>query len=178
MMNTKSKVVVGTILVISGAASLIGNLGFLNENFVLPVLGAAFLIAYFVLGGNKRYRNLGFLIPGIILPGLQLLKLAEDNKVGEQTEVIMVFGILSTCFLLVFLIHTFWFKEVSRGQRNWPLYVSIALILFGGAAYAAEYYNWGFGMVILGNIWPAVLVVVGLRLLYKASKANKENING
>lgn len=177
-MNTKSKVVVGTILVIAGASSLIGNLGFLNENFVLPVLGAAFLIAYFVLGGNKHYRNLGFLIPGIILPGFQLLKLADDHKVSEQTEVIMVFGILSASFLLVYLIHTFWFKEVSRGQRNWPLYVSIILILFGAVAYAAEYYNWGFGFIILGNIWPAVLVVIGLRLLYKASKANKTNIKG
>ena len=177
-MNTKSKVVTGTILVIAGASSLIGNLGFLNENFVLPVLGAAFLIAYALLGGNKRYRNLGFLIPGIILPALQLVKLADDNKVGEQTEVIMVFGLLSASFLLVYLIHTFWFKELRRGQRNWPLYVSVLLILFGAVAYAAEYYNWGFGVIILGNIWPAVLVIVGLRLLYKATKANKTNIKG
>lgn len=176
-MNSKSKVITGSILIISGACSLVQNFGIINENFILPFLGAAFLITYFVLGGRKRYGNIGFLIPGIILPALQILKLADDNHVSEKTEVVLFFGAISASFLAIYLIHSFWFKEYSVGKRNWPLYVSIGLVLFGTVAYAAEYYNWGFGVILLGNAWPAILVLVGVRLLYKALRSEKQNLN-
>jgi putative Mn2+ efflux pump MntP len=32
-------------------------------------------------------------------------------------------------------------------------------------------------MVILNNIWPGILVIVGARMLYKALKGSKENLN-
>jgi putative Mn2+ efflux pump MntP len=34
-----------------------------------------------------------------------------------------------------------------------------------------------FGMVILNNIWPGVLVIVGARMLYKALKGSKQKLN-
>ncbi|MBL4937314.1 hypothetical protein JK636_16415 [Clostridium sp. YIM B02515] len=176
-MNSRSKVVTGSILVLAGGLTLIGNLQLLNENFVLPIMGAAFLFVYFILGARKNYRNIGFLIPGIILPGLQILKFADDYKVSEKTEILTVFGVLGASFLAIYFIHSFWYKEISKGQRNWPLYVSIILFVFGGITYAVEYFNWSFGMVIINNIWPGVLIIVGARMLYKAIKGNKEKIN-
>jgi hypothetical protein len=176
-MSSKSKVITGSILILAGASSLVQNFGIINENFVLPILGAAFLIVYFVLGGRKRYGNIGFLIPGVILPAMQVLKLADDYHASERTEIILVFGMLSACFLAIYLIHSFWFKEFSRGKRSWPLYVSLSLILFGVIVYAAEYYNWSFGVILLGNTWPIILVLVGIRLLYKALKIDKQNLN-
>jgi hypothetical protein len=152
-------------------------LNILNENFVLPILGAAFLLIYFILGARKKYGNIGFLIPGIILPAMQILKLADDNNVGEKAEVVIVFGILSVSFLVIYLIHSCWYKELSKGQRNWPLHVSIIIFFFGGVVYAVEYFNWMFGMVILNNIWPGVLVIVGARMLYKALKGSKQKLN-
>lgn len=176
-MNSRSKVVTGSILVLAGALTLIGNLQLLNENFVLPIMGAAFLFVYFILGARKRYGNIGFLIPGIILPSLQILKFADDYKVSEKTEVLLVFGTLGASFLAIYLIHSVWYKEISKGQRNWPLYVSLILFVFGAITYAVEYLNWSFGMVIINNIWPGVLIIVGARMLYKAIKGNKEKIN-
>jgi hypothetical protein len=177
IMNSRSKVITGSILVLAGATSLIGNLQILNENFILPILGAAFLFIYFILGARKKYGNIGFLIPGIILPALQILKLADDYNVGEKAEVVIVFGILGVSFLAIYLIHSCWYKELRRGQRTWPLHVSIILFIFGGVVYAIEYFNWTFGMVILNNIWPGVLVIVGVRMLYKALKGSKEKLN-
>lgn len=177
-MKSRSKLIVGSIFILSGATSLIGNLGVINENFFLPMLGAAFLVIYIILGGRKSYGNIGFLIPGIILPGLQILKLADDRQVAENIEVLMVFGILSASFLAIYLIHSFWFKELRKGQRNWPLFVCIILVIFGGFVYAVEYFNWGFGAVLLSNMWPAVLVLIGLRLLFKAYREKgKEELN-
>jgi hypothetical protein len=176
-MNSRSKAITGSILVLAGASSLIGNLQILNENFILPILGAAFLFIYFILGARKKYGNIGFLIPGIILPVLQILKLADDYNVGEKAEVVIVFGILGVSFLAIYLIHSCWYKQVSRGQRTWPLHVSIILFIFGGIVYAVEYFNWTFGMVILNNIWPGILVIIGARMLYKALKGSKEKLN-
>jgi hypothetical protein len=176
-MNSRSKAITGGVLVLAGAASLLGNLNILNENFLLPVIGAAFLFIYFILGARKNYRNIGFLIPGIILPAMQILKFAEDNNVGEKAEVIIVFGVLCVSFLAIYLVHTFWFKQGSRGQRSWPLYVSIVLCIFGAVVYAVEYFDWKIGMVILNNIWPGILVIVGVRMLYKALKGTKQKLN-
>jgi hypothetical protein len=176
-MNSRSKIITGLILILAGAFTLIGNMGILNENFVLPILGAGFLFVYFILGARKNYRNLGFLIPGIILPGLQILKIVDDNKMKEEVQIAAVFGILAVSFLAIYLIHTFWYKQLGKGQRNWPLYVSIILLIFGGAVYAIEYFNWNSGIVILNNIWPGILVLAGVRMLYKALKTNRKNLN-
>lgn len=176
-MNSRSKVITGSILVLAGVSSLIGNLEILNENFILPILGAAFLFIYFILGARKKYGNVGFLIPGIILPAFQILKFADDNNVSEKAEVVIVFGVLCVSFLAIYLIHTCWYKQVSRGQRSWPLHVSIILFIFGGVVYAIEYFNWTFGMVILNNVWPGILVIVGVRMLYKALKGSKKELH-
>lgn len=176
-MNTRSKMVTGSILVLAGVSSILGNAHILNENFLLPILGAAFLCVYFLLGARKNYGNIGFLIPGIILPAMQILKIADDNNVGEKTELIIVFGVLSLSFLAIYLIHSFWYKQLSKGQRNWSLYVSVILLVFGGIVYAVEYLDWKFGMILLNNIWPAVLVIVGARMLYKALKGNKQKLD-
>lgn len=176
-MNSRSKVITGSILVLAGASSLVGNLQILNENFILPILGAAFLFIYFILGARKNYGNIGFLIPGIILLAMQILKLADDNNVGEKAEIVIVFGILACSFLAIYLIHTCCYKQLRSGQRNWPLYVSIILVFFGAVLYAVEYFNWTFGVVLLNNIWPGILVIVGVRLLYKALKGSKQNLN-
>lgn len=176
-MNTRSKVIVGSILLLSGASSILGNLDFINENFVLPVLGAAFLIVYFILGARKKYSNIGFLIPGVVLPALQTLKIAEDNNLGEKAEVVIVFGVLSVCFVAIYLIHSCWFKELKRGQRVWPLIVSVMLLVFGGIVYAIEFLKWKFGVVLLSNVWPGILVIVGAIMLYKAVKGNKQQLS-
>jgi uncharacterized membrane protein (GlpM family) len=175
-MKSKSKIITGSILILAGVSTLIENFNLINESFVLPVLGAAFLFFYFMLGARKKYGNIGFLIPGIILPALQLLEYVDNSKVGEEAEIAVVFGVLSISFLAIYLIHTYWFKEVSKGQRNWPLYVSIIVFLFGTAVFAIEIFNWKFGMVFVNNMWPAVLVIVGGRMLFKAIKENKEKI--
>jgi hypothetical protein len=175
-MKSRSKSILGSILIMAGAVTLLGNLNILNENFILPILGIGFLAVYFMLGARKSYGNIGFLIPGIILSALQIFKIADDNNVSEKTEIIIVFGVFSICFLLMYLIHTCWFKELSTGKRNWPLYVSIAFLFFGGIVYAIEYLDWKFGMVLLNNMWPVILVLVGASMLYKALKGDKQKL--
>lgn len=176
-MKSKSKIITGSMLLLVGAATLMEDLQLINESFVLPILGAAFLFIYFILGARKKYGNIGFLIPGIILPALQLLEYADSSKVGEEAMIAIVFGIFSISFLAVYVIHTYWFKQVSRGQRNWPLYVSIILFLFGTAVFSIMHFNWKFGIVLVNNMWPAILVIVGGRMLYRALKENKEKLS-
>lgn len=176
-MKSKSKIITGSLLVLAGVATLTENFQLIDESFVLPILGAAFLFFYFILGARKRYGNIGFLIPGILLPVLQLLEFVDNSKLGEETEIAVVFGSFSISFLAIYLIHTYWFKEARKGQRNWPVYVCIILFLFGTAGLAIEHFNWKFGMVIVNNMWPAVLLIVGARMLFKAIKENKEKLN-
>jgi hypothetical protein len=177
IMKSNSKIIIGSILALSGAVTLIGNLNIISENFILPMLGAAFLFIYFILGARKSYGNIGFLIPGIILSALQILKFADDNSMSEKAIIVVVFGVLSASFFLIYIVHTYWFKQVGKGQRNWPLYVSIIILFCGVFAYAIEYFNWSFGAVILNNMWPAVLVIVGARMLYKALKGSRRKLD-
>lgn len=180
-MNNKQIVGIGLILL--GALFLVKWV--LDIEGILFIAGAGFFILlYLKNGGNSRYRNIGFLIPALVLFWLSGLMVFDYSRAFRIIEDYYVFFGLGTAFLAVCLIHTYWFKFSGFGKRFWPLIVAGALYLIGGIVLIENQIDdaivdlaFKFGLPIFLILFGVVLVARGVVTTgSRDSREDKERI--
>ena len=145
----KGQVSAGLILITIGLGFyLIDRVSGIGQEVVLLVIGAAFLISYFVR------KNYGLLIPGCILVGLGLGSLGRDSflSFGESSLLGLGFG-----FIAIFVI-----ARIYEGKSHWwPLIPGTVMLLMAiPSAYGIFEYLW--------HHWPLLLVIIGVLVLFGA----------
>jgi hypothetical protein len=155
----------GLLLVGAGIILLLSMLGVIPGVLVVLMLGAGFCTAYAVLGGRREYGNIGFLIPGTVLLAVGgHAPLSSALGTGQFNGVVFFF-LLSLSFLAVLFVHTYWFKELEHGERFWPVYPSLGLLLFTAVISVSEVWGWDFPLQAINYLWVAALMGAGLWLM-------------
>ncbi len=172
-MNEKQKsgLVGGVILISIGLLALIGQLvdWRLEANFglyILSILGAGFLVWGVVS------RNAGPMIPGGILSGLGLgVILLETITLPEGTDdggvFLLAFALgwaLITVMTAVFTPKTHWWPLIPGGI----IAVVGLAVLYGGVFWQA--------LNLLNLLWPALLILLGLSIIYNARRTKEKSL--
>lgn len=123
-------------------------------------LGIAFLILYFV----KNVR--GFIYPGCILVAMGLFKLLEEGLGYTMPWAFTLF--IGVSFYFVYLI------ETRRLGQKWPLIPGTILIVISGLTYLVTEDVVTISVwESLSYIWPALLILIGLKIIYNNIKFKK-----
>lgn len=164
---------IGLLLVLIGLLILLGNLGLIDGDYVLIVIGVVFMGIYWFSGKDAPNRNIGFLIPSTILIMIGLYDLMEGLWRRLDIQGIGFFISIGIAFVLIYLIHTSQLKAPKKGTRYWPLYVSSAL--FGFSIFIIIITNIDSQVVwtITNNIFPIALIIVGGLMIYKSISKKK-----
>ncbi|MEC9488189.1 MAG: hypothetical protein UMV23_01740 [Halanaerobium sp.] len=162
----------GGFLVALGIYFLLQNLNIIPDDYFLAFLSLGFLIVYFL--GN---RNLGFLIPGLII--LAVFSHAEwgwevGQAIGQQEDGLF-FIFLGTAFVLIYLIHYLPQRNSKEGGEYWPLYPGIALMGFGLVITydLFEQIPWN-ALETIGQWWPLILIAIGVGILVGPTQKGKK----
>lgn len=150
------------ILITMGFLMFFKNAGIINLDLSFFLISFAFLGVYIFLGGRKRYKNIIVLAPSLIILTLGLFASLDDNKVMENSENALLFLMLAVAFVLIFFIHNFRYKNLSFGIKYWPIFIAIILFLFSSLLYLLSLYNWMYSSFILKNLWPVLLLLMGV----------------
>jgi hypothetical protein len=132
----------GILLVLVGAGLLI--------QYFVPI-GLAFLAAW--LFGRSRWA----VVPGLVILGLAAAGLARELNVYDGP------GITAAALAVAFLL--IWVLDYARGVRStWPLW---AVAIFGLIA-IVQVSGRISGIPELGALWPVLIIVIGVLLLFSA----------
>lgn len=168
----------GYFFIFIGLLLLLNNLGLLSGHAFLLILGLGFIAIYLLIGGKKRYGNVGFLIPGTILISIWIsIILTESIDLGSLDGPHFLF-LMGLSFISIFLLHTLSFRDKSHGDRFWPIYPALGLILIGGIGYLSEIWDSEAPITInrLWNyIWVIVFLGIGLKLILGKKKSSPKN---
>jgi len=164
---------VGLILILAGVFMLLSQLGVIPGVSILYFLGLGFLAVYAILGARREYGYVGFLIPGTILLAIALFASLGAGSDGGEINPGFFFLFLSLSFLMVFLVHTYWFKELGHGDRFWPLYPAAGLLVMTGIVRMATTGNILEGLNLLNYLWIIVMIAFGVWLVIKGIKTSK-----
>ncbi len=166
---------VGVLLIIGGVLLLLNQLGIFSGQLFLFVLALGFIATYILLGARKEYGNVGFLIPGTVLLAIAVYAAASGwPGFGDLSPAYFFLG-LSLSFFAVFLAHTFWFKNLDHGERFWPVYPSAGLLLLAGVISLSVSGQWVQYLDLLNYLWVVALIAVGVWMVVKSIKKNKES---
>jgi hypothetical protein len=150
--NRRSQVAAGAALIVIGIVALaLQYLEGPGRAVILLLAGGSFIAAYF-------YTDIyGLLIPGGILSGLGLGSLGEWRDVAVRDPNAVGLGI---GFMAIYVVE----RVYRRRSHWWPLIPGVILVVSGLGA--------RFGDVghILWRWAPAILVVLGVVLVFKAMK--------
>lgn len=137
----------GIILILIGVGILIGEPVFsFNLKTFHFLLGGLFLAAYFY---KKAY---GFLIPGCILLGVSL---------GGESTHWFGYNSLSSLYLGLSFIMIYVIDRIYRGRSHWWPLIPGGIIIFTSVHRFRR---------LLYNGWPAILIVLGLFIIFKTFK--------
>lgn len=151
----------GIILVVIGIFLLLNTLNLIGEDIFIYFLGGGFIVAYFVFGARKHYRNIGFLIPGSILLALALFSDLQRIEFFRNIGGGLFFILLGSAFLIVF-IHTRAFSK-----WDWPIYPGLALFIFGLFIITVEKTEILKDLTILNYLFPILLIAAGGFIIFK-----------
>lgn len=170
-MNNKS--LIGIALVALGVIGILSR--FIDiDNYITLLISGGAVGLYIHYGYNKRYRNIGFLLVALFIFMGQIFIWFEDNMFFNRYEDIITTLMVATNFLLVYVIHTSWFKYSSRGKRYWPLLVSGIMYVVSLIIYVDEYVDTEMSEKLYELLWPIALIVAGVVLLIRGLKTNKD----
>ncbi|WDV44331.1 hypothetical protein PV797_12425 [Clostridiaceae bacterium M8S5] len=170
----KNQKLIGAGLIALGIIFLIGF--HFNFEGVFTLSGAVvFLVFYWLKGGNTRYRNVGFLISGVIFLHITGLIVINENDYLIYFEALYGLLGLAISFFLVFIIHTNFFTYSSWGKRYWPLIVSAFFGFSSIIVLFDEYIKIGIGEELLRYGIPILLIISGIVILLKTTKTTKNN---
>ena len=172
-----SKAGVGIFLILIGIGTLASRFGLLQGESILLLISAAFFGMYIMNGGNKKYSNIGFILPACILLAVWGMSYIEDSKLlGVDSDSVSL-SLIGLAFLAVYLIHSVWCNEERQGRRNWPLIPAVVILAVSGASYADRTMNWNIVSLVLGNVGPVIIIIIGLCLLIKSFAFNNKKEN-
>ncbi len=145
----------GLILIAIGLGLfLIDRVEGIGEEAVLLIIGAAFLIAYFVR------KNYGLLIPGCILLGLGIGNVGRGSFLafGESSLLGLGFG-----FVAIYVI-----ARLNEGKSPWwPLIPGgVMLVMAFPSSHRFVEYLWSH--------WQLLLVLIGVLILIGAFRGGEE----
>lgn len=142
------------------ADRLIANIN-LSGFITLTGLGFIFLLLYFA--NNIK----GFVYPGCILPAIGTFSLIDsllNIDIGW-----LFFLLLSISFYLIYIF------EHRKNNVKWPLIPASILLAFSALTFLTSINIFGIGLwEILIYIWPAILIIIGIRLIYNNKNNNKK----
>lgn len=166
-MNNNKKIIGGVFLIFLGVMGLINQLHILGDYFELLAVGLGFLLMYILRGAQKKYSNIGLLIPAcVILAAVPLDYIDKTKMVGVYKDPLSL-AILGTAFLLIYLIHTVWVVDIKKGSKIWPIIVALILYVVSIIDYFTEVVNSEIGRLILNNFWPVILILAGIGILIR-----------
>jgi hypothetical protein len=164
---------VGLILILAGIFMLLSQLGVIPGVSILYLLGIGFIAVYAILGARREYGYVGFLIPGTILLAIALFASLGAGGDGGEINPGFFFLFLSLSFLTVFLVHTYWFRELGHGDRFWPLYPAAGLLVMTGIVGMATTGKFLQGLNLFNYLWIIALIAFGAWLVIKGIKTSK-----
>lgn len=168
----------GYFFIFIGLLILLNNLDLLSGNAFILILGLGFIGIYFLLGGKTKYGNIGFLIPGSILTSIWVSStLAENMDLGPLDGPHFLF-FMGLAFVSIFLLHTITFKEKTHGDRFWPIYPALGLLVISIVAYLSEVRDQDFPItlnILFNYIWVVVFIGIGLKLILKKNRASEND---
>ncbi len=163
----------GIMLVILGVLLLLGNLGYLPGNLFLLIVGGGFLYFYVRSGVSASERNLGLLIPGLIIVMVWLYGFLNNTLMITGVEGYLFFILLGLAFLGIYLIHTMHVREASGGEKLWPLYPALALVGFGVLIRLEQQLESEIVRMLMNNLFPIALIIVGLIIVVRTMGKRK-----
>lgn len=153
----------GAVLIFIGIMFLLLNLNVLSFNWLLLILGVAFLVAY------AYKRQTGYLAAGLILLGISIVSIIDQytfTKVNIKSFIFLwIIGIVSLvmysryktrgylifgCILPAIGTYTL-IDEISYGDTAWVLFLFLAIALY--IIYSIDYKK-------LGISWPRSLSII------------------
>ena len=164
-MKKRNDLAGGIVLIGLGLFFLVSRLVDLDNwaLLFLPALGAIFMI-WGILA-----REGGLMIPGGIISGIGWGSYfiagssALDSGINEGGVFMVIFGLgfmSITLFSLIFAQETHWWALIPGGIISG---IGAAL-LFGGVFLEA--------LEILGTYWPVILILIGIYVIFQASRGN------
>ena len=172
MMSKNFKV--GIVLIVAGLVLLMSQLGLIPGISFLFMLGLGFIATYAILGARREYGYVGFLIPGTILLAIAVFAALGETVLGSELNPGIFFLLLGFSFLAVFLVHTYWFKELGHGERFWPLYPAAGLIVFSGFISLATSGRLLENLNLLNYLWIIGLIAAGAWLVIRGITSAKK----
>lgn len=162
----------GILLIIAGVFLLLNQLGVIPGQAFLFLLAFGFIATYVLLGARKEYGNVGFLIPGAVLLSIALFAAASGQPGHESLSPAYFFFGISLSFWAVFLIHTYWFKAMDHGERFWPVYPAVGLLILAGLVSVSG--RWVEYLSLLNYLWIVALIAVGGWLIYSSVRRGRK----
>jgi hypothetical protein len=152
----------GVLLVLVGIALLIQYFvpGVSAGTLIFLAIAVAFLAAWLIGGSSLA------MVPGLLVLALGVAELIEDlallGPAGEDVP-----GLASSALAIAFL--AIWLIGSARGRRSmWPLWGAGIFGLIGVAQLSGRLVN----IPALGALWPLLIIVVGLILLFSARRGS------
>ncbi len=146
------RIAAGAILVVAGLGLLaLQAFEGLGDEGVLFFIGTLFVVGYFLR------RTYGLLVAGSIILGVGLGQTGE--RLIDTSGDVTVIGI-GVGFVLIFVI-----DRLSKGDSHWwPLVPGGILLLIGLSQIGGSFAD------IASLLWPALLIVAGVVLLFGAMR--------
>lgn len=156
------------ILIAVGVLTLLGNYGFIQGEFFLLIVGAAFLAVYFNSG--ERKKNIGFLIPGLLVTTVGIFSNIEAFLFSFDGPVFL--AMIGGAFLLINYIHSG--QSANKGDSKWAYYVGCAILMFSIFVFAVDNLNFAPINLVFENIVPIGLILFGAYKLLGSKKSNND----
>ncbi|HEY3374736.1 MAG TPA: hypothetical protein VGK02_06710 [Candidatus Aquicultor sp.] len=146
----------GVILIIAGIFALLINFGLLSGVSFLIALGVAFLVAFAI------WRNLGFLIPGMILLWLGIgLTITEQSRLNIANDGSIIVAALGLAFISIYLL-------MPRRRHWWPLIPGGILLVIGITIFLFAQNIIPFTFIqVINVLWPAAIIILGIWLVLR-----------
>ena len=158
----------GLILILLGVLFLLSNLGFFSGAIVLWIIGGSFLFFYYNSGKSNSNRNLGLLIPGMIIIAVGVYDFLNKTLGITAIEGVTFLIFLGIAFIGIYLIHTRHSENGGFGERNWPLFPALGLFAVSLLSLLEKHLESELIAQILGNMFPIVLIIVGIVIFVRA----------
>ncbi len=158
------KNIIAYMLIALGTLTLLGNYGFIQGEFFLLIIGAAFLALYFKNSEGKK--NIGFLIPGVIVTTIGIFSNIENYLFDFDGPVFL--AMLGIAFILIHYIH----RQSGRpsSESKWSYYVGVSIFAFSIFVFAVDNLNFTPVNIVFQNIVPIGLILFGLYKLFETKK--------
>ncbi len=154
--NNMTYLIIGLLILAGGIGSLANQyfkFGDLSGLITLSCVGGVFLLGYFMKGIK------GFIYPGCILPAIGIHSFIESLVIGDLGW--LFFLLIALSFLTIYILE----------RKKWQLIVTCVISAFSLFIYLVTTGIFTTkGLRIISYIWPILLVLIGIKLIYNEKR--------